>query len=105
MFSDWVSFLAYPNLFGIKGFVVVVVLISDPLKSLLIASIFWTTNFDRIKVLMKYVGRDESTTFINTSLPAIDKELAEELDNLTSILWIYGRWSILVRFLSERRPR
>jgi hypothetical protein len=25
MFSDWVSFLAYPNLFGIKGFVVVVV--------------------------------------------------------------------------------
>jgi hypothetical protein len=24
--SDWVSFLAYPNLFGIKGFVVVVVL-------------------------------------------------------------------------------
>jgi hypothetical protein len=24
MFSDWVSFLAYPNLFGIKGFVVVV---------------------------------------------------------------------------------
>jgi hypothetical protein len=25
MFFDWVSFLAYPNLFGIKGFVVVVV--------------------------------------------------------------------------------
>jgi hypothetical protein len=25
MFSDWVSFLVYPNLFGIKGFVVVVV--------------------------------------------------------------------------------
>jgi hypothetical protein len=25
MFSDWVLFLAYPNLFGIKGFVVVVV--------------------------------------------------------------------------------
>jgi hypothetical protein len=25
MFSDWVSFLAYLNLFGIKGFVVVVV--------------------------------------------------------------------------------
>jgi hypothetical protein len=25
MFSDWVSFLAYPNLFGIKIFVVVVV--------------------------------------------------------------------------------
>jgi hypothetical protein len=25
MFSNWVSFLAYPNLFGIKGFVVVVV--------------------------------------------------------------------------------
>jgi hypothetical protein len=24
MFSDWVSFLAYPNLFGIKDFVVVV---------------------------------------------------------------------------------
>jgi hypothetical protein len=24
MFSDWVLFLAYPNLFGIKGFVVVV---------------------------------------------------------------------------------
>jgi hypothetical protein len=23
MFSDWVSFLAHPNLFGIKGFVVV----------------------------------------------------------------------------------
>jgi hypothetical protein len=23
MLSDWVSFLAYPNLFGIKGFVVV----------------------------------------------------------------------------------
>jgi hypothetical protein len=35
---------------------------------------------------MKYVGRDESTTFINTSLSAIDKELAEELDNLTPIL-------------------
>jgi hypothetical protein len=27
MFSDWVSFLAYPNLFGIKDFVVVVVVI------------------------------------------------------------------------------
>jgi hypothetical protein len=27
MFLDWVSFLAYPNLFGIKGFVVVVVVI------------------------------------------------------------------------------
>jgi hypothetical protein len=25
MLLDWVSFLAYPNLFGIKGFVVVVV--------------------------------------------------------------------------------
>jgi hypothetical protein len=25
MVSDWVSFLACPNLFGIKGFVVVVV--------------------------------------------------------------------------------
>jgi hypothetical protein len=25
MFSDWVSFLAYPNLFRIKDFVVVVV--------------------------------------------------------------------------------
>jgi hypothetical protein len=25
MILDWVSFLAYPNLFGIKGFVVVVV--------------------------------------------------------------------------------
>jgi hypothetical protein len=25
MLSDWVSFPAYPNLFGIKGFVVVVV--------------------------------------------------------------------------------
>jgi hypothetical protein len=24
MLSDWVSFLAYPNLFGIKGFVVFV---------------------------------------------------------------------------------
>jgi hypothetical protein len=23
LLSDWVSFLAYPNLFGIKGFVVV----------------------------------------------------------------------------------
>jgi hypothetical protein len=27
MLSDWVSFLAYPNLFGIKGFVVVVVVV------------------------------------------------------------------------------
>jgi hypothetical protein len=26
-FSDWVSFLAYPNFFGIKGFVVVVVVV------------------------------------------------------------------------------
>jgi hypothetical protein len=25
--SDWVSFLAYPNLFAIKGFVVVVVVV------------------------------------------------------------------------------
>jgi hypothetical protein len=29
MLSDWVSFLAYPNLFGIKGFVVVVVVFKD----------------------------------------------------------------------------
>jgi hypothetical protein len=28
MLSDWVSFLAYPNLFGIKGFVVVVVFVA-----------------------------------------------------------------------------
>jgi hypothetical protein len=27
MFSDWVSFLAYPNLFEIKRFVVVVVVV------------------------------------------------------------------------------
>jgi hypothetical protein len=27
MLSDWVSFLAYPNLFGIKDFVVVVVVV------------------------------------------------------------------------------
>jgi hypothetical protein len=27
MLSDWVSFLAYPNLFDIKGFVVVVVVV------------------------------------------------------------------------------
>jgi hypothetical protein len=27
LLSDWVSFLAYPNLFGIKGFVVVVVVV------------------------------------------------------------------------------
>jgi hypothetical protein len=27
MLSDWVSFLAYPNIFGIKGFVVVVVVV------------------------------------------------------------------------------
>jgi hypothetical protein len=27
MLSDWVSFLAYPNLFGIKGFVVIVIVI------------------------------------------------------------------------------
>jgi hypothetical protein len=27
MFSDWVSFLVYPNLFGIKDFVVVVVVV------------------------------------------------------------------------------
>jgi hypothetical protein len=25
MISDWVSFVAYPNLFGIKGFVIVIV--------------------------------------------------------------------------------
>jgi hypothetical protein len=29
VFSDWISFLTYPNLFGIKGFVVVVVVV-DP---------------------------------------------------------------------------
>jgi hypothetical protein len=28
LLSDWVSFLSYPNLFGIKGFVVVVVVYS-----------------------------------------------------------------------------
>jgi hypothetical protein len=27
MISGWVSFLAYPNIFGIKGFVVVVVVV------------------------------------------------------------------------------
>jgi hypothetical protein len=27
MISDWVSFPAYPNLFGIKGFVVIVVVV------------------------------------------------------------------------------
>jgi hypothetical protein len=27
MFSDWISFLAYSNLFGIKGFVFVVVVV------------------------------------------------------------------------------
>jgi hypothetical protein len=27
MFLNWVSFLGYPNLFGIKGFVVVVVVV------------------------------------------------------------------------------
>jgi hypothetical protein len=32
MFLDWVSFLAYPNLFGIKGFVVVVVVVVVDLK-------------------------------------------------------------------------
>jgi hypothetical protein len=27
MLSDWVSFLAYPNLFGIKGFIVIIVVV------------------------------------------------------------------------------
>jgi hypothetical protein len=30
--SDWVSFLAYPNLFGIKGFVVVVAVVAAVLN-------------------------------------------------------------------------
>jgi hypothetical protein len=33
MIFDWISFLVYPNLFQIKGFVVVVVtIIANPLK-------------------------------------------------------------------------
>jgi hypothetical protein len=32
MLSDWVSFLTYPNLFGIKGFVVVVVISGNTSK-------------------------------------------------------------------------
>jgi hypothetical protein len=34
MLSDWVSFLAYPNLFGIKGFAVVVVVVGKCLLGL-----------------------------------------------------------------------
>jgi hypothetical protein len=34
MLSDWISFLAYPNLFGIKGFVVVVVVVVCTFQSL-----------------------------------------------------------------------
>jgi hypothetical protein len=34
MFSDWVSFLAYINLFGIKGFVVVVAIQNNLITSL-----------------------------------------------------------------------
>jgi hypothetical protein len=30
MIPDWVSFLAYTNLFGIKGFVAVVVVVNSP---------------------------------------------------------------------------
>jgi hypothetical protein len=46
MLSDWVSFLAYPNLFGIKGFVVVVVVsIQLPSHVLFIGnSLFLTIN-------------------------------------------------------------
>jgi hypothetical protein len=36
MLSDWVSFLAYPNLFGIKGFVVVVELCMDTISLILV---------------------------------------------------------------------
>jgi hypothetical protein len=32
IFSDWIPFLAYPNLFGIKGFVVVVAHIMEQLQ-------------------------------------------------------------------------
>jgi hypothetical protein len=37
-FSDWVSFLAYPNLFGIKGFFVVVVVQANIGRSFFITS-------------------------------------------------------------------
>jgi hypothetical protein len=40
-FSDWISFLAYPNLFGIKGFLVVVVVVvvsTNQLSSLVSAT-------------------------------------------------------------------
>jgi hypothetical protein len=44
MFSDWVSFLTYPNLFEIKDFVVVVVVTPQSLKERKEERSFFYTN-------------------------------------------------------------
>jgi hypothetical protein len=47
MLSDWVSFLVYPNLFGIKGFVVLL-------------SGHWTCFMSIGVVLFQFLGQFES---------------------------------------------
>jgi hypothetical protein len=43
MISDWVSFVAYPKLFGIKGFVIVIVYLGHIRRKTLGVAIIVTT--------------------------------------------------------------
>jgi hypothetical protein len=54
MLSDWVLFLAYPNLFGIKGFVVVVVVVLYGNLNMSVTKVlFVTVNLDAAFFLYK----------------------------------------------------
>jgi hypothetical protein len=60
-------------------------------KFLLIVSISRITHFGKMNALMKYMGKADRTALTMTVLPAIDKEIAEEPDNLLATLWIRGK--------------
>jgi hypothetical protein len=54
MLSDWVSFLAYPNLFGIKGFVVIVVVVVIIIYSVCSEDILCITNNVYFSCMINY---------------------------------------------------
>jgi hypothetical protein len=69
MIPDWVSFLAYPNLFGIKGFVggggVVVVVGKKKHFSPLKENIFFTTSSTHSQSVLHFLNLSKKAFLIN----------------------------------------
>jgi hypothetical protein len=92
MFSDWVSFLAYPNLFRIKGFVVVDVFWKQMVKLIKIMKLncSFCFNVAEKKLEQEIKERDEKYVELDTKLQRLHKrakQRIQEVQKVYNCLW------------------